>query len=381
MNKVTRGREAVLFLLRRRNGKEINMATLKVIDVSYHNGTIDWAKVKVSGVDGAILRCGYGMDQTNQDDKQYRRNADECTRLGIPFGIYLYSYADSIAKAQSEAQHALRLAKGYKLSYPIYYDLEQAGTESGAVERARVFCEAIEAAGYWAGIYANKHWWDNYLPGLTEYTRWVARYNNTLGMDNVDMWQYTSDGSVSGISGRVDMNHCYRDFPTEIKAFYVNSGTSSLGGSNTAAPTGTTLELAVAVMQNKYGKGDTRKKALGSRYDEVQSFINHISTASASTLASEVKAGKYGNGDTREIVLGSRYDEVQSIVNHESGTSYYPAFNNVSIVDGLNSIGVDSSKEHRKKIAAANGISNYRGTEAQNNQLCALAKKGRLKKA
>ena len=72
---------------------------------------------------------------------------------------------------------------------------------------------------------------------------------------------------------------------------------------------------------------------------------------------------------------------MQDIVNQKSGTSYYPAFNNVSIVDGLNSIGVDSSKEHRKKIAAANGIPNYRGTSAQNNQLCALAKKGRLKKA
>lgn len=364
-------------LLRRRNGKEIYMATLKVIDVSYHNGTIDWEKVKAAGINGAILRCGYGMDQTDQDDKQYRRNADECTRLGIPFGIYLYSYADSIEKSKSEAQHALRLAKGYKLSYPIYYDLEQAGTESGAIERARVFCEAIEAAGYWAGIYANKHWWDNYLTGLTEYTRWIARYNNTLGMDNVDMWQYTSDGSVAGISGRVDLNHCYRDFPAEIGG----AGSGGTGGSTQTTPTGSTLDLVVGVMQGKYGNGDARKTALGSRYDEAQDMINHISTASASTLASEVKSGKYGNGETRKVALGNRYDEVQDIVNQKSGTSYYPAFANVSIVDGLNSIGVDSSKEHRKKIAAANGIPNYRGTSAQNNQLCALAKKGRLKKA
>ena len=62
-----------------------------VIDVSYHNGVIDWEKVKAAGVEGAILRCGYGMDQTDQDDKQFKRNADECTRLGIPFGVYLYS--------------------------------------------------------------------------------------------------------------------------------------------------------------------------------------------------------------------------------------------------------------------------------------------------
>lgn len=186
-----------------------------VIDVSYHQGTIDWEAVKASGVEGAIIRCGYGMDQADQDDKQWKRNADECTRLGIPFGAYLYSYADSTAKAQSEAQHAIRLLTGYKLSYPVYYDLEEAGTESGAVERARIFCETVKSAGYMPGVYANKNWWDNYLTGLTEYTRWVARYNSELGME-ADMWQYTSDGSVAGISGRVDLNHCYRDFPAEI---------------------------------------------------------------------------------------------------------------------------------------------------------------------
>lgn len=186
-----------------------------IIDVSHHQGTIDWEAVKSAGVEGAIIRCGYGMDQADQDDRKWKRNADECTRLGIPFGAYLYSYADSTAKAQSEAQHAIRLLAGYKLSYPVYYDLEEAGTESGAVERARIFCEAVKAAGYMPGVYANKNWWDNYLTGLTEYTRWVARYNSELGME-ADMWQYTSGGSVAGISGRVDLNHCYRDFPTEI---------------------------------------------------------------------------------------------------------------------------------------------------------------------
>lgn len=186
-----------------------------IVDVSHHQGTIDWEAVKAAGVEGAIIRCGYGMDQADQDDRKWKRNADECTRLGIPFGAYLYSYADSTAKAQSEAQHALRLLAGYNLSYPVYYDLEEAGTESGAEERARVFCEAVKAAGYMPGVYANKNWWDNYLTGLTEYTRWVARYNSELGM-TADMWQYTSGGSVAGITGRVDLNHCYRDFPAEI---------------------------------------------------------------------------------------------------------------------------------------------------------------------
>lgn len=295
---------------------------LKVIDVSYHNGKIDWAKVKASGVDGAIIRCGFGSNMSSQDDTQWKRNADECTRLGIPFGTYLYSYANTESKARSEAEHVLRLVKGYKLSYPVYYDLEEAGTQSGAVNRMKIFAEIIENAGYWVGVYCNKSWWDNTLKSLGDrYTKWIARYNSTLGMDGVDMWQYTSSGSVSGISGRVDMNHCYRDFPKEING--TSSGGSSSGSTSgsTTTPSGSTLDLVVGVMQGKYGDGDARKKALGSKYDEVQDMINHISTASASTLATEVKSGKYGNGETRKIVLGSRYDEVQKIVNQGSKKS------------------------------------------------------------
>lgn len=358
------------------------MATKKVIDVSYHNGAIDWAKVKAAGIDGAIIRCGYGSDIESQDDKQWKRNADECTRLGIPFGVYLYSYAKSTDQAKSEAEHVLRLIKGYKLSYPVYYDLEESGTEKYAVENAKVFSQIIENAGYWCGIYANNNWFNTVIKNnLDNLTKWIARYSSEKPDKDCDMWQYTSDGSVSGISGRVDMNHCYRDFPKEITG---SSGSSSENASKPsdstqASPSGSTLVLVVGVMQGKYGKGDERKKKLGSRYNEVQNIINHIATASASTLASEVKAGKYGNGDTRKIVLGSRYDEVQAIIN--KGTiSYYKKFSGVSIVDGLKSIGVDSSMSNRKRIAAANGISNYEGTASQNTKLLNLAKQGKLKK-
>ena len=75
------------------------MKTFKIIDVSEHNGRIDWEQAR-KHIDGVIIRCGYGMDQTNQDDKYWKRNADECTRLGIPFGVYLYSYADTDTKRQ-----------------------------------------------------------------------------------------------------------------------------------------------------------------------------------------------------------------------------------------------------------------------------------------
>ena len=198
---------------------------MRVIDVSEHNGTINWEAVKAAGIAGAIIRCGYGMDMTSQDDKQWSRNVSECEHLGIPYGVYLYSYADNADKARSEAQHVLRLIKGRKLSFPVYYDLEQAGIEGAAVANAKIFGDLIEAAGYWCGVYYNKDWHNRVIKGqLDRFTLWGAGYgtNNGQMQENYkpgfgeDMWQYTSVGRVDGISGNVDMNECYRDFPAEI---------------------------------------------------------------------------------------------------------------------------------------------------------------------
>lgn len=242
-----------------------------LIDVSEHQGKIDWEKVMYH-IDGAILRCGYGSDYEDQDDEQFKRNADECTRLGIPFGVYLYSYADSIEKAKSEAAHALRLIKGYKLAYPVYLDLEESGTADGAVERAIVFGDIIEKAGYWCGIYANLYWWEMILKkGLERFTKWVAQYNSKCEYTgtNLDIWQYTSKGNVPGINGNVDMNECYRDFPAEI-----------LKGKKpqTAAPVKKTVaELVKEVLDGKWGDGDDREKRLtaaGYDYEAVQKAVN-----------------------------------------------------------------------------------------------------------
>lgn len=189
-----------------------------VIDVSTWQGKIDWEKVKPH-IDGVIIRCGYGQDITKQDDKRFKYNADECTRLGIPFGVYLYSYANSEEKAKSEAQHALRLIKPYKLSFPVYLDLEEYTKRKGAADRAVIFCEMIKEAGYMPGIYANLNWWNNYLRStkLDVYTKWVAQYHTKLQYKKpCDMWQYSSKGKVEGIKGRVDVNECYRDFPAEL---------------------------------------------------------------------------------------------------------------------------------------------------------------------
>ena len=196
---------------------------LNGIDVSSANGCVDWDKLKGS-IDFAILRCGYGSDRADQDDKQWARNVAECNRLGIPWGAYLYSYAMSTAEAESEAAHALRLLKGLKPAYPVYIDMEDADgykTKRGGISRqlatdiCRIFCERLTAAGYTAGIYANKDWATNRLDmaQLSKWTFWLAQYNDKVTYTGkYDMWQYSSSGTLPGITGKVDLNYCYKDF-------------------------------------------------------------------------------------------------------------------------------------------------------------------------
>ena len=192
--------------------------TLKGIDVSKHQGMIDWEKVKASGVDFVIIRCGYGLDKPEWDDPQFQRNADECERLGIPYGVYFYSYANDVEDAISEAEHALRLVKDRNLSYPIYFDMEDDSTLVGKTREeqaanlalfAKTFCDKITAAGYPVGIYANTNWFNTYLTDecFDQWPKWVAQYNTECEYQGeYAMWQYSDSGKVDGITGNVDMN-------------------------------------------------------------------------------------------------------------------------------------------------------------------------------
>ena len=193
----------------------------KGIDVSEFQGKIDWEKVKNSGVEFAILRCGYGMDFSNQDDVEYERNANECERLGIPYGVYLMSYANTVEKARSEAKHVLRLIEGRKISLGVWYDIEDNGT-SGAINKETLtniintFCNTIKNAGHRVGVYANLNWLENKIEKTIKdnYDIWVAQYYSKCEYEGkYIMWQHTSSGKVNGISTNVDMNILYEDLP------------------------------------------------------------------------------------------------------------------------------------------------------------------------
>lgn len=194
----------------------------KVIDVSFWNGKVNWEKVKPQ-VDGVILHVGYGSNMTTQDDKRFRENADACTRLGIPFGVYIYSYANTKTKAVSEAKHVLRLIKNYKLSYPVYLDMED--KKQAKLNRkllgdiAELFCNQIKKAGYYPAIYANKYWFESILTDsrFNNWDRWVAQYaSKCTYQGDYSMWQYSDKGRVVGINAAVDMNYCYVDYPAII---------------------------------------------------------------------------------------------------------------------------------------------------------------------
>ena len=197
-------------------------ATAQGIDVSEHQGRIDWNAVKASGIDFAILRVGFGAPSWGgRVDYQFNRNISECERLGIPYGVYIYSYAFDNQQAADEASMVINCLSGHNPRLPVYYDLEDNsiianGRQTGIASRAQVFCNRISAAGYEPGIYANLNWFNNILTDSvfksSSWDHWIAQYNSQCDYTgNYSFWQYKSNGKVPGVNGNVDMNYAYVD--------------------------------------------------------------------------------------------------------------------------------------------------------------------------
>lgn len=190
----------------------------KVIDVSSWQGVIDWERVKADGVVGAIVRYGDG----DIVDNKFQRNMRECKRLGIHVGSYIFSRATTKAMARDEANRIISACLPYGCDLPIYIDCEWSGQASVANSICDEFIAVCNERGVKGGIYANLNWFNNYInPNrFAQYPLWIAQYYKVLQAKDPSlfgMWQYTSSGRVSGISGNVDMNHLYIPYWEKIK--------------------------------------------------------------------------------------------------------------------------------------------------------------------
>lgn len=261
------------------------MSNLKGIDVSSHQSTIDWSKVKV---DFAIIRLGYGDNIESQDDKQFLNNVNGCISNNIPFGVYLYSYAKNLRgneSIESEIAHTKRmLSKISKKPFCVYIDMEDNSTtylgKNTLTNYAIEYCKEITSAGYKAGVYANENWFKNYLDvskiASNGYSIWCAKYSSNKPniSSSYDIWQYSDKGNVDGISGNVDMNSMVNDITNVTKVTDVT-------------------EIAQEVINGKWGNGSDRKTALtnaGYNYSEVQAKVNELLSYNTTTTYT-VKSG------------------------------------------------------------------------------------------
>ena len=213
------------------------------LDVSEFQGTVDWEQVKAAGYQFAMLRAGYGFGTL---DQQFQRNAAECNRIGLPIGVYWFCYAISPETARQEADGCINAISSYRLDYPICYDIEQATvnyaaqngvtlTPALATQFVRSFCDRIEERGYYAMFYSNRNFLNTYFPAdlSDRYALWYAYYNSQFDGTNCGIWQFTDQGSVPGISGNVDLDTGFIDYPAVIR----KAGLNHLdGGSNPAPP-------------------------------------------------------------------------------------------------------------------------------------------------
>lgn len=196
----------------------------KGIDVSRHQGNINWGHVDA---DFAIIRAGYGRE-VSQKDGQFENNYAGCKSNKIPVGCYWYSYALDAEDAKREAKACLEVIKGKTFEYPIYFDIEESSQAELSADKVteiiKAFCDEVEKAGYWVGVYSFANFLTNKLKDKNRYAVWVAHTNTAKPNynGNYGMWQYSHTGRVKGISGDVDLNYCYFDYPTAIKKAGLN---------------------------------------------------------------------------------------------------------------------------------------------------------------
>lgn len=322
------------------------------LDLSKHNGDLNFTAIKNAANNFVILRAGYG-NSVSQKDTKFEEYYKSAKTAGLKVGAYWYSYALTPSEAIIEAKCFYEVIKGKQFEYPVYFDIENRDHHKGAsnaelVKMCQNFCDFMESKGYLAGVYANTDWFTNYISGLPKgkYNEWEANYGLNDGtlqdvklVRNPRIHQFTSNYELN--NKKFDRNVSYFDFETVIKERGLNGFSKNRLGKLTDN------QVANEIIQGvgEWGNGDERKKKLGLRYTAIQNLVN------------------------------------KKLLNDKPIVLYYKSFNSTSIVDGLKSIGINSSLETRKKIAKANGISNYNGNTSDNVKLLKLARQGKLKKA
>lgn len=299
---------------------------LNGIDIASYQAGLDFSKVPC---DFAIIKATQGTGYTNPDCV---RAVEQAMSLGKGVGVYHYiSGGNAVAEADFFINSILNWIG--KVMICLDWELDQNSAWGDESYLEQVINQVIARTGVPPMIYAPASRYNEVAPVANRNNcgLWIAQYAdmNPTGYQNTP-WnegaytcairQYSGSGRLNGWNGDLDLDKFYGSLDDFRK--YYGSSSSAPSKPSTSGPSGTTLQLATWTMEGLYDNGADRKKNLGSRYDEVQNFINHIASADVNTLVDEVYAGMYGDGLTRQTVLGSRYDEVQGAINANSAQYY-----------------------------------------------------------
>lgn len=309
------------------------------IDVSKWQGnSIDFNKVKAAGKKFVLLRAGYGK-YTSQKDPTFENNYKKAKAAGLYVGVYWYSYAKTVADAAAEANACLAVIKGKQFEMPIYYDFEEtsqfAKGKNFCSEAIKTFCNKLEAAGYLAGIYIYRSALQNYVTKevAEKYELAVAEYGSKLNYSgSVGVWQYAGNtGRCDGVSGAVDLDKCYKDYPAIIKEKGLNGFTKQTASKpTTSKPTTakkTVDELAKEVIAGKWSAGDERKKLLtaaGYNYAAVQKRVNELMAQTEYTVTDKKGLNiRAGAGVSNKIVGSLAYGATAAVTDRKKVGSQY----------------------------------------------------------
>lgn len=302
--------------------------TKKTIDVSAYQNYVDWEKVKADGVEYVILRCGTGYPE-NHVDAKFVQNVTACNKLGIPVGVYWFSYATNVGEAKAEAKFVLNLIRKYRIDLPVVYDFEYDSvkkanakgikvTKQLATEMAKAFLSTIQEAKYYAMIYSNGDYLNNYFDSsiTKEYDLWYAAwpskavdYTKDKPSRSCGIWQYGSS-VVNGISGKVDTNVAYRDYVTIIK----KAGLNNLPKENITNPTAPNVPSTPST-PSVPSQQETQQVKLTN----AKTYLRSVKT---DTILSDVASMLYTCTKRPVTAAGDSFDTAMNYIIQSNGTKF-----------------------------------------------------------